>query len=446
MGPAWGPGVRFLEGLDSDGSRGAAAAGGRPAPVHGPAVAVAAAAAAAGAAPAGRAPPPPPEETITSTANAYVKHCVKLRERARYRRERGRLLLVGSTVLRELAAAGAPLRVDALLLQPGAPSPLPDGLAPRRVVRVSEAVAKKISGLETVAASDAIVELDVAAQGPLPVGALRAAFGLPAAAAAAAGEAPAHTAPPAQQQGDEEQRKQDEEQQQQQEQQGQQQGQQQRRAEAPAALRRLLVLEAVQDPGNLGTLLRCALAFGWDAVLLLPGCCDPFNEKALRASRGAALRLPLAEASWGELEALAADAGLALLAAEPEEEEGGGAEAGEAAGGAERAGPDARGGGPGRQRRQRQGDGGAAAAGAVARGGCVGLVLGSEGQGLSATALRRCRRVAVPMAPGRMESLNVSVAGGILMFMLSEGRGQLAARLDGMLAGSGGSSSDPSNG
>lgn len=57
---------------------------------------------------------------------------------------------------------------------------------------------------------------------------------------------------------------------------------------APAAagqLQRLLVLEGVQDPGNLGTLLRCALAFGWDGAWLLPGCCDPFNDKALRASR-----------------------------------------------------------------------------------------------------------------------------------------------------------------
>ena len=45
------------------------------------------------------------------------------------------------------------------------------------------------------------------------------------------------------------------------------------------------------------------------------------------------------------------------------------------------------------------------------------LVLGSEGQGLSDTALRSCRPVAVPM-PGEMESLNVAVAGGILMYLM----------------------------
>ncbi len=125
-----------------------------------------------------------------------------------------------------------------------------------------------------------------------------------------------------------------------------------------------------------------------DAVLLLPGCCDPFNEKALRASRGAALRLPLVEGSWDELAPLAADGRLLLMAAEPEEE------AAQAGGGGS------------------AGGGSAATAGQGEGGGSgVCLVLGSEGQGLSATALERCRPVAIPMV-GQMESLNVSVAGG----------------------------------
>lgn len=41
----------------------------------------------------------------------------------------------------------------------------------------------------------------------------------------------------------------------------------------------MLVLDGVQDPGNLGTLIRTAAAFRWDAVCLMPGCCDPFNDK-----------------------------------------------------------------------------------------------------------------------------------------------------------------------
>ena len=60
------------------------------------------------------------------------------------------------------------------------------------------------------------------------------------------------------------------------------------------------------------------------------------------------------------------------------------------------------------------------------RGLCV--VLGNEGQGLSGEALSRCRPLTIPMA-GRMESLNVSHAGAILMFALSEGSAQVIQNL-----------------
>lgn len=53
------------------------------------------------------------------------------------------------------------------------------------------------------------------------------------------------------------------------------------------------VLCGLQDPGNVGTLLRSALAFGATAAVLLAGTASPWNGKALRASAGAALRLPL---------------------------------------------------------------------------------------------------------------------------------------------------------
>ncbi|BDA40750.1 probable rRNA methyltransferase 3, mitochondrial [Coccomyxa sp. Obi] len=66
----------------------------------------------------------------------------------------------------------------------------------------------------------------------------------------------------------------------------------------PGQIQRLLALERVQDPGNLGSLLRTAAGLGWDGVFLLPGCCDPFNDKALRASRGAAFKLPIGVGDW----------------------------------------------------------------------------------------------------------------------------------------------------
>ena len=59
--------------------------------------------------------------------------------------------------------------------------------------------------------------------------------------------------------------------------------------------RRILMLEGVQDPGNVGTLLRSAAAFGFDGVLLSDGCASVFAPKTLRASMGAAVRVPVME-------------------------------------------------------------------------------------------------------------------------------------------------------
>ena len=59
---------------------------------------------------------------------------------------------------------------------------------------------------------------------------------------------------------------------------------------------RYLALERVQDPGNVGTLLRSAAAFGFDGVLLSDGCASVFAPKTLRASMGAAVRIPVIEA------------------------------------------------------------------------------------------------------------------------------------------------------
>ena len=52
-----------------------------------------------------------------------------------------------------------------------------------------------------------------------------------------------------------------------------------------------LLLDGVQDPGNLGTILRSSLAFGVDTVVLSEGCCDLYNDKVIRASEGAIFKL-----------------------------------------------------------------------------------------------------------------------------------------------------------
>lgn len=128
----------------------------------------------------------------------------------------------------------------------------------------------------------------------------------------------------------------------------------------------ILVLDRIQDPGNLGSLVRTALALGWQGVLFLEGCCDPFNEKAFSASRGALFRLPFAFGGLDEIDA-------PLLVADLEGQE------------------------PTFQKR------------------CA-LVLGNEGSGSTIEA----PKISIPHK-GEMESLNVAAAGSILMYTLAHG-------------------------
>lgn len=68
----------------------------------------------------------------------------------------------------------------------------------------------------------------------------------------------------------------------------------------PAAGSAVLVLDAVQDPGNVGTLLRTGFALGSPGAILLKGTADPANPKVMRAGMGATFRLPTAAAEEGE--------------------------------------------------------------------------------------------------------------------------------------------------
>ena len=58
---------------------------------------------------------------------------------------------------------------------------------------------------------------------------------------------------------------------------------------------KVILLENVQDPGNVGTILRTADAAGFTACVLTPGCADPFSPKALRATMGSVFRVPVCE-------------------------------------------------------------------------------------------------------------------------------------------------------
>ncbi len=86
--------------------------------------------------------------------------------------------------------------------------------------------------------------------------------------------------------------------------------------EAPQQLEgeRYLVLDGVQDPGNVGTIWRTADALGADGLILLEGCADPWNAKTVRATMGACFRLPVYEIKRQALPALLERSGLPLYA------------------------------------------------------------------------------------------------------------------------------------
>ncbi len=140
----------------------------------------------------------------------------------------------------------------------------------------------------------------------------------------------------------------------------------------------LLVVANLQDPGNLGTLIRSAEAFGAAAVVLTAGTVDPWNGKALRASAGSTFRVPLL--SWTEdLQAVLRSAGVRLLAAVP------------------------------------LGQNAVPASQARLTEGCA-IVVGNEGSGIPKEFLALCdAQITLPMV-GETESLNAAVAGSVLLY------------------------------
>lgn len=78
----------------------------------------------------------------------------------------------------------------------------------------------------------------------------------------------------------------------------------------------LLVLDKINDPGNLGTLIRSAHALNFDGVIITPQSVDPFNEKAIRAAKGSTLFIPLFFYSSDEISKIASEKGVNLYLAD----------------------------------------------------------------------------------------------------------------------------------
>ncbi|HEV7766916.1 MAG TPA: RNA methyltransferase [Thermoanaerobaculia bacterium] len=129
-----------------------------------------------------------------------------------------------------------------------------------------------------------------------------------------------------------------------------------------------IALDGVQDPGNVGTIVRLAAAFDASGVLLLPGSADAYGPKAIRSSAGAILNVPVAKITRQEL----IDAGVPLVST--------------AMSGSPIDPP---------------------ALNAV-------LVFGNEGAGVSEELLARSTQIAIAMS-SRVESLNVATSAAILL-------------------------------
>ena len=159
---------------------------------------------------------------------------------------------------------------------------------------------------------------------------------------------------------------------------------------SPAVGPLCVYLHRVGDPGNVGTVLRSAQAFGASCVALGPGCADPHGPKAVRASMGAIFSVKLAHVSAldelpGELVALAADAPETLRG--PQDD--------------------------GDQANAREASGGAPAPGSAA----VTLLVGAEREGLPDTVTAACDRAArIPIAS---DSLNAAMAATVALYEMT---------------------------
>ncbi|MGI6151487.1 MAG: TrmH family RNA methyltransferase [Christensenellales bacterium] len=141
------------------------------------------------------------------------------------------------------------------------------------------------------------------------------------------------------------------------------------------------VLDGVQDPGNVGAIIRCADAFGSEGVLLGPGCADPWSPKAVRSAMGSSFHIPVVSVSnlpgaLGRMRSLGFRIIAAHLSGSPEL-------------------PDS-------------------------LGASVALLIGSEGRGLSEEVSNEADILYRLPMKGNAESLNAAVAAGVILYELSK--------------------------
>ena len=149
----------------------------------------------------------------------------------------------------------------------------------------------------------------------------------------------------------------------------------------------IVVLAGIQDPGNLGTIVRSAEAFGASGIVTLPGTVSPWNPKAVRASAGSVFRLPLMASTEQEMLEELREAGVRIITtamrrAQPADQ-------------ADLTIP-------------------------------VAIIIGNEGNGVAPNlASKADARITIP-CPGPVESLNAAVATSVLLYEVARQRAELA--------------------
>lgn len=142
----------------------------------------------------------------------------------------------------------------------------------------------------------------------------------------------------------------------------------------------MLLLDGIQDPGNLGTILRTADALQVK-VALLEGCADPYSHKVVRASMGAVFRTPVVQTTWEEAAACCGEAGIPVAVTALSD----------------------------RAMDIRRADTAAMA-----------VVIGSEGQGVRQQILQQAQAELIIPMDARCESLNAAIAAAIVMWQMKQ--------------------------
>ena len=145
------------------------------------------------------------------------------------------------------------------------------------------------------------------------------------------------------------------------------------------ATNRVLLLDAVQDPGNLGTIIRTADAAGFDAIILGEGTVDLYNDKVIRASQGSIFHLPIIEADLSRKIDQLKESNVTICTSTLEE---------------------------------------AVPVQTVDWPEKVALIVGNEGAGVNHLLIEKSDLLVRIPIYGQAESLNVSIAAGIMMYQM----------------------------